>query len=304
MISALGVELATAAALGMLLVVRELRVARRRGHIDERMTALAVTGAKSDDESWMMAALVALGRFYVGPQQQRVRIARLLAGAGLFDPRALALFGFLRMASAALGAVAGSLAAAALALSQLPAAILAVLAMIGGFLLPAILLDALASRRMRHLQAELPIIMSLVVMTIESGSSVDQALRFAAQAAERARMRITRSLRTLIDEIGKGAGYEEALGRFGERIDLTEGRDFAALLAQSVTAGTQVGEALHILITDLLEKRVAAAREAIGRRAVLMSVVLIVCFMPVLFILIGAPMGAALLNLLSHGVTK
>ena len=291
--------------LGALILLGEFRAWSRRARVGVRMTMLIESTVHAVDiEGWLKTAVLSLGGCCVGRRPQRQKIARLLIDAGFAGPRALAFFGFLRLFAAVLCLFLGGWLGGALQARLAPLPVMAFAGLAFGAWLPVAALRWLAARHMQRLRTELPIVMSLVVMTTESGSTVDQALRFAAEAATRARMAMTRSLRTLIDEIGKGAAYEEALGRFGEAIGVSEGRDLAALLAQSITAGTQIGEGLHILVADLLEKRVATAREIIGRRTVLISVVLILCFMPALFILIGAPMASSLFHALAHTVKK
>jgi len=273
--------------------------------IRHRMAVLIVSRFQGiDDGSWPRRLVLAIGRLGLGGQAQRLRLGQMLVTAGFFDPSALEIFGFVRAVTTIASGCGAIMAWSAGLRTGVPFVLLLAAALAAGFIGPTLLLTELAERRARSVRAEMPIVMSLMLMTIDSGSNVDQAIRFVAQAAERGRMGMARILRALVDDIGQGGTYEQALARLGDRLNTTEGRDFAALLAQSINVGAQIGDGIRGLINDMSEKRVVAARESIGRRAVFMSVVMILCFMPALFILIGAPLGSSISHTLSGLMKK
>jgi tight adherence protein C len=81
----------------------------------------------------------------------------------------------------------------------------------------------------------------------------------------------------------------EALEHFGDRLGLDEVRSFATLIQQSEELGSSITEALRVYSEDMRHKRLSAAEEKAYALPAKLSLPLMVCVFPVLFVVILLP---------------
>ena len=175
------------------------------------------------------------------------------------------------------------------------------------FLAPAItyiavkrLVSVLANRRQRRLVAEFPFLLDLMLMMLESGISLDQCLHTIARDETTSVPHLNRTLRVLAEDLDRGMGYETALSRWAARVGTPGARELAALFVQALFQGIELSPALRQFTREFTERRIAAAREAMGRISVKMIVVMIVFFMPALFIVVGGPPTTSLFDMIAE----
>jgi tight adherence protein C len=152
-----------------------------------------------------------------------------------------------------------------------------------------ILLKLKAEARQREVRRELPPVIDVMTMVLNGGVSIDQSLRYVAGMVDRAAPRIALVLRRYVAEIDNGVLYETAIERLGQRLGIDEGHDLAALLKQALLQGGEITAALERFGAEASDKRVAAAREQIGRKSTLLTIVMLVFFMPVLLTVLAGP---------------
>lgn len=239
-----------------------------------------------------------------GGEADRQEIVTLLRAAGFYAPDAAMAFALLRI-----GATLGTFAAAlAVRLAWhwpggrvwlMPTALA-----VTSFLLAKRALHVLAARRQRRVRGELPFLLDLVRLMLESGSSLDQCLRMLARPVAAAAVpQTSAAFRALVDDLQNGAPYEQALGRWADRLGVAAARDLAAIFRQSLLHGSDITERLAAQAQDAAEQRLATAREAVGRKAAQLSGAMMLFFMPALFILLGGPAAAGLSEALK-GLTR
>jgi len=173
------------------------------------------------------------------------------------------------------------------------------------FLAPAItyilikrMLSVLASERQRQLVAEFPFLLDLMLMMLESGISLDQCLHAIARDETTSVPHLNQTLRALVDDLDRGMAYETALVRWATRVGTPGARELAALFVQALFQGIELSPALRQFTREFTERRIATAREAMGRISVKMILVMIVFFMPALFIVVGGPPVTALFQMI------
>lgn len=164
-------------------------------------------------------------------------------------------------------------------------------------------LGLVAAHRSRSITAEFPFLLDLMLMMLESGVSLDQCFRSIAREEGGAAPQLTRSLGILVADLDRGMNYDAALDRWAERVAVGGAKELAALFRQAMFQGAELSRALRDFVREFTERRVATAREAIGRVTVQMIVVMILFFMPALFIVLGGPPLASLLDTL-HGARQ
>ncbi|MDE8650503.1 type II secretion system F family protein [Novosphingobium album (ex Liu et al. 2023)] len=230
--------------------------------------------------------------------RDRAEIERQLRGAGFFDADALHYFVWLRLAAtlaaAGLTFVAMSLASDNGLAIGLVTFIVAGLTYIGAKLA----LHMRAAERERKLTAEFPFLLDLMLMMLESGVSLDQCFRSIARDERVAVPRHARLVAMLVDDLDRGQDYQMAFDRWAQRVGVSGAKEMATLFRQSLFQGMELVPALREFITEFSQRRVARAHEAIGKITVRMVILMLIFFMPALFVVLAGPPVAAILDTL------
>lgn len=153
--------------------------------------------------------------------------------------------------------------------------------------------------RQREIRRELPYVLDLVLMVLDSGVSIDQALRHVGDHVGKVAPICGGLLRRYNIETEEGVPYDLALDRLAQRLSISEGRDFASLLKQNLYQGGELSPPLRRLAADIGDVRLAMAREQTGRKSVLLTLVMLAFFMPVLMIALAGPAVSDIASTLS-----
>jgi len=169
--------------------------------------------------------------------------SRLLA-AGYGWPAALSIFYGIKCASAFF--VAGILGIATIlyrgdpSLTPLP-----MFCGLGvGFLLPDRVLRSRVKARLRRLRSALPPALDLMVLDLEAGQSLDQAIADSSRGLKRTHQELSAELAQLFLDLRTG-DRADSFRRFGARTKEAEMRKLANLLVDSDRFGASVGPALR-----------------------------------------------------------
>jgi tight adherence protein C len=90
-------------------------------------------------------------------------------------------------------------------------------------------------------------------------------------------------------EIRAGRTMSEALEHLGDRLGVDEARSFATLIQQSAELGSSITEALRVYSDDMRHKRLSRAEEKAYSLPAKLSIPMMVCIFPVLFVVILLP---------------
>ena len=90
-------------------------------------------------------------------------------------------------------------------------------------------------------------------------------------------------------EIRAGRSMTDALEHLGDRLGLEEARSFATLIQQSAELGSSITDALRVYSDDMRHKRLSRAEEKAYSLPAKLSVPMMVCIFPVLFVVILLP---------------
>jgi tight adherence protein C len=221
------------------------------------------------------------------PQRSDPALRALLARAGYHQPWAMTAFVLLRLLCMA--------GAFGLGLSQQksltdPVSFLPTLfmAFFCGRLL-IILLKLRGESRQWEIRRELPPVIDILLMVLNSGASIDQSLRYVSGVLDSSAPIVGAVLRRCLADVDSGVPYETAFERLGQRLGIEEGHDLAALIMQALLQGGEIVGTLERFGAELAEKRVTAAREQIGRKATQLTMVMLLFFMPVLMVILAGP---------------
>jgi tight adherence protein C len=217
-------------------------------------------------------------------------LRRRLIQAGVFDPRAVGYFFVARTALAVILALAAFLLlpmAVTLSGSMLWLAV--IVGGIVGYVGPSMYIDRrIAARRNEH-RSGFPDFMDLLVVCADSGLSMEASLERVGRELGDSYPSLCANIHMANLEIRAGRSMTDALEHLGDRLGLEEARSFATLIQQSAELGSSITDALRVYSDDMRHKRLSRAEEKAYSLPAKLSVPMMVCIFPVLFVVILLP---------------
>jgi tight adherence protein C len=164
-----------------------------------------------------------------------------------------------------------------------------VLAAACGYYLPGFWLKLAIRTRQDALQKAIPDALDLMVVCVESGLGLDQAIGRVGEEIKRAHPALSDELQLLSLELRTGVPRQEALRNLAHRTDLEELRNLVALLVQTDRFGTSIGQALRVHADSMRTSRRLKAEELAAKLPVKLMFPLIFFIFPSLFVVIIGP---------------
>jgi len=134
-----------------------------------------------------------------------------------------------------------------------------------GWIAPTFVLGKLVSRRHERLRLSLPDALDLMVICVEAGMGLDQAIQKVAKELSFAHAEICDELSLVVLEARAGKRRIDALHNLAERTGQDDVRKLVQVLAQSDRFGTSVADALHAHSDFMRVKRRQDAQERAGK---------------------------------------
>ena len=158
-----------------------------------------------------------------------------------------------------------------------------------GYLAPGLVIDRLIAKRRLQIRNGLPDVLDLLIVCLEAGNSLDQAVVKASDELALAYPALAEELRTLTTETRAGKPRLEAFRNLAQRTKVDDVRSLVAMLVQTDRFGTSVSQALRTLADGMRAKRRQAAEEAANKVGVKLVFPLVLCLFPAFFIVILGP---------------
>jgi len=284
----------TASAFGVMVLVHSRGAVKRRaaginrnsGELGENQNSLRRSSLKA-----IQRVLDYTSKHYeAGDKGDGKVLRRRMVQAGIYNPRAVATFFVARTALAVGLAVAAFIGLPLLAEVSSSIQWLAVLAAgLLGYVAPSIYLDRrIAGRRNEH-RAGFPDFMDLLVVCADSGLSMEAALERVGRELGDSYPSLCANLHMTNLEIRAGRTMTEALDHLGDRLGLEEARSFATLIQQSAELGSSITDALRVYSDDMRHKRLSRAEEKAYALPAKLTIPMMLCIFPVLFVVILLP---------------
>lgn len=230
-------------------------------------------------------------KHYSGTDDANLKVIRKrLIQAGIYDPRGVAFF-FLARTALAVGTAAALFTALPIVTAVGGSAfwLMVIAGGIGGYVFPSIYVDRrIAARRMEH-RAGFPDFMDLLVVCADSGLAMEAALERVGREIGDSYPSLSANIHMTNLEIRAGRNLKDALERFAERLALDEARSFATLINQSIDLGSSITDAMRVYSDDMRHKRLSRAEEKAYALPAKLSLPMMVCIFPVLFVVILLP---------------
>ena len=157
------------------------------------------------------------------------------------------------------------------------------------FFLPGLILERRLGQRRREIENGLPDALDLLVVCIEAGSGVDQAIMKTAAELAIAYPVLADELGTVTTEIRAGKPRLEAFKNFATRTKVDDVRALVAMLIQTDRFGTSIGQALRTHADISRTKRRQRAEEQAAKIGVKLVFPLVLCFFPAFYVVILGP---------------
>ena len=260
----------------------EVAIEQRLGEV----TGGAVAGVDEDPgySKAIADTLKRLGAFAPKSPSEMGKLQQRLLVAGFRRSEAPLVLAGLRVA---LGlATFGLLATGVFANANLP---LALVGCIFGYALPVVVLARLAKRRQHRIRLGLPDALDLLVVSVEAGLGLDQAIQRVSQELAFAHPDLCDELRLVNLELRAGKGRVEALHNLATRTAVDDISSLVAMLVQTDKFGTSVAQSLRVHSDTVRTKRRQRAEEAAAKTGVKMVFPLVLCIFPAIWIVTIGP---------------
>jgi tight adherence protein C len=169
---------------------------------------------------------------------------------------------------------------------SLPVALVACLI---GYVLPGMLLARMAKRRQHRIRLGLPDTLDLLVVSVEAGLGLDQAILKVSDELMFAHPDLCGELRLINLELRAGTGRAEALHNLAERTGVDDVAALVAMLVQTDKFGTSVAQSLRVHSDTVRTKRRQRAEEMAAKTGVKMVFPLVFCIFPVIWVVTIGP---------------
>ena len=170
------------------------------------------------------------------------------------------------------------------------------MAAIAGYLLPELWLGWRVRARQHRLRKGLPDALDLLVICIEAGLGLDQALLRVSQELQITHRELSQELQLVNLEMRVGKTRLEALRELARRTGLDDIKALVTMLIQTERFGTSVAQSLRVHADDLRVRRRQRAEEQGAKTSVKMVPPLVFFIFPALMVVILGPAVITLLR--------
>ncbi|MGB9604505.1 MAG: type II secretion system F family protein [Bryobacteraceae bacterium] len=160
---------------------------------------------------------------------------------------------------------------------------------VAGFFAPNEYVRRKARRRQRQIRRGLPNALDLLVVCVESGLGLDQAIVQTAKELEHAHPEISEELALVNFELRAGKRRVEALRNLADRTDVEELRKLAAVLIQADRFGTSIAQTLRSHSDFMRVQARQQAEEKAAKLGVKLVFPIFFCILPSLFVVTVGP---------------
>ena len=163
---------------------------------------------------------------------------------------------------------------------------------VAGFFAPGLYLYQKGYDRAQKMQRELPDAIDLLTISVESGLGFDAAIQQVARNTEGP---LADELSRVLREMQIGQGRSPALRAMADRTTVADVRTFVSAMVQADAFGIPISQVLRVQSHEIRVKRRQRAEEKAQQVPVKITVPLIFCILPCLFI---AVMGPAVISIM------
>ena len=167
-----------------------------------------------------------------------------------------------------------------------------------GYVLPGMVLARLAKRRAHKIRLSLADALDLLVVSVEAGLGLDQAMSRVAAELNFAYPQLSEELKLINLELRAGKPRAEALRNLADRTGVDDLSSLVTMLIQTDKFGTSVAQSLRVYSETLRTKRRQRAEEAAAKTGVKMVFPLVFCIFPAIWVVTIGPAAIRFMTVL------
>jgi tight adherence protein C len=158
-----------------------------------------------------------------------------------------------------------------------------------GWILPRFFLQKKVAKRQETLRLSLPDALDLMVVSIEAGLGLDQAIQHVARELYASHPDLGDEMQLVTLEMRNGRRRSEALRNFADRTGEAEFRKLVAILIQNDRFGTSMGESLRTHSDFMRVRRRQDAEERAGKVGVKLVFPIFFFILPSMLVVAAGP---------------
>ncbi|MGH7814020.1 MAG: type II secretion system F family protein [Candidatus Binataceae bacterium] len=287
--------------IGAAIVALVMAFSRNNQTVDERFADLAVKVRASQgafeggvvvDENLMNTVFKWAAKRVPAPKAgtpEGEKLSQTLAEAGYLKSSSAVTFQVIRFGLTIVFGVAGLAVGLVMHSNTSQPLLFALAGAVLGYLLPQLVLARRARARQQKISSQLSDVLDLLVVCVEAGLGLYEAIRIVGTECERQGQVIGTELGLVSADISSGATLGQAVRALADRTAVEDIKPLAATLVQSEQLGSQIGPALRSSSDALRMRRRLRAEEDAQKASVKMMIPLVVFVLPAMISVIIGP---------------
>jgi tight adherence protein C len=158
-----------------------------------------------------------------------------------------------------------------------------------GIRVPTLFIRNRIQRRQMSIRRAFPDALDLLLICVEAGMSVEQAMRKVSQEIIAQSIPLAEEMTLTTAELSYLQERRQAYDNLAKRTDIDGVKAVCTALIQAERYGTPIGTALRVLAQEIRDMRMAEAEKKAAALPPKLTVPMILFFLPVLFIVILGP---------------
>jgi tight adherence protein C len=244
--------------------------------------------------------LQAFGERVESGRKDTGEVRLFLLQAGYVDPNAVAIYWASRviLASSFLAFAIFVLPLLKVAPTQM---LLAVIWLGGiGWVGPVFYVRSRLKARQKELQKAMPDMLDMLVVCVEAGLGLNQALVRVADEIDHVSLVMSEQLALVNLEMRAGTPRDEAMKNLADRTGLSDMKSLVSMLVQTDRFGTSVADALRVHSDTMRTKRRQRAEEAAAKTTIKLVFPLVLFVFPAMFVVVLGPSVIAIYRMFTH----
>ena len=290
------ISLALFAALMGAIAVFGYRRYARPARVYEQLGGPAVPGnpvvdklAEAEQPGLLVTVFEEVGKQIPVSPQDAMAARRELIAAGYYSEGAVAVLYGIKIILCAVLLVAAFWFKNDITVNPILRIVIVVAAGLIGYFGPGLYLERMVDKRQEELRLSLPDALDLMVVSVEAGLGLDQAIQYVGRELAITHPILCGELQMLNLEIRAGKKRSEALRNLADRTGETELRKLVAILIQTDKFGTSMAESLRTHSDFMRVRRRQEAQERAGKVGVKLVFPIFFFILPAILLVAAGP---------------
>jgi tight adherence protein C len=164
------------------------------------------------------------------------------------------------------------------------------------FYLPDLVVKLMAKSRKNNIFLGLPDALDLMVVCVEAGLGLDQAMRKVSDEMKKSYAVIAEEFGLSNLQLQMGRAKAEVLHELGSRTGVDDLRSLSAILIQADKFGSSIAQALRVQSDSMRTRRRQLAEEKAAKTAVKLIFPLVIFIFPAIFVVLVGPAAITMIN--------